>query len=726
PFTTIQEAYDVVVPGGQIAVAAGEYEERLVIEKEVRLTGRCAELVTIRGAWLVEPRPPVLIAGGGSGSTIHGVSLTGDAEGLYVDGAVEITVTEVQITDAGNYGLLARDADISVDRVVASANQAAGVVLQGTDAELTVVVVRDTLPRSSNSRAGYGLLADCTPSTGICGSLRLDHALLEANHTAGIELFGTEAELSSVVVRGTQPRQSDDTFGCGIQAACDPETDACGSLRLEHALLRANHSGGITLFGVGAELSSVVTRDTLPDQSDGTGGKGIHATCSIETGVCGSLRIDHALLLANHQGSIVIYNTETELSSVIVRDTLPQQSDGMFGFGLFAACTGDTGACGGLQLDQILLQDNRDSGISLVNTGAELSSVVVSGTLPQQSDGMYGVGLMAVCGSTTGICGSLRLDHTLVRANQTAGIALVGTDAWLSSVVVQDTLPQQSTGTSGHGLMVGCSPGLGPCSSLRLDHAQLRANHSCGIILSGSGSELSSVVIQDTLPDQSDSTGGYGLQASCDPNTGVCGSLLLSDSLIRRSEMIGMYVHGVPTGLSGVAIKDTRQNEEGFFAGEFGTGVFAMCYEDTFDCGPLDMTGCLVDSSFTAGVAVQAVSGSVQGSVVRDVLPCALDGAYGYGIQVEGIPGAPPTTFDVSNSVIEDAFLAGLLYYLAEGTVSGSQITGGQFTVVMNQGANPIIQDDNDLSGTIESEPTWANRDPAPTPPPATPADIGM
>ncbi|MFC1482507.1 hypothetical protein ACFL51_01745 [Myxococcota bacterium] len=98
---------------------------------------------------------------------------------------------------------------------------------------------------------------------------------------------------------------------------------------------------------------------------------------------------------------------------------------------------------------------------------------------------------------------------------------------------------------------------------------------------------------------------------------------------------------------------------------------------------------------------------------------------YGYGVQVEGIPGAPRTEFHVIDSQIRDAALAGILYYLAGGTVSGSRIDGVQYTVVMNQGANPVVMDDNELTGTRESEPEWSSMDPSPTPAPTLPADVG-
>ncbi|MFC1482265.1 hypothetical protein ACFL51_00510 [Myxococcota bacterium] len=724
PFVTIQDAYDVVVPGGQIAVAAGEYEERLEIDKEVRLTGRCAELVTIRGEWLVEPRPPVRIGANGSGTTIRGVSLTGDVEGLEVVGALGVSVEEVQIVDAGEIGLFADNADISIFKVVASANHMKGIELWGTEAEISSVVVRDTQPQQSDGMFGIGIYAICDPYTGVCGSLRLDHAVLRANRVKGIELWGTEAEISSVVVRDTLPDQSDATLGIGIYAACTPDRDVCSSLRLNRAVLRANHTSGIALWGTEAEISSVVVRDTLPQQSDDALGVGLKADCHTETAVCGSLRLNNAILRANHAAGIALWGTDAELSSVVVRDTLPRQSDDALGTGIVATCDPATGVCVNLRLNHALLCANRILSIALFGTESDLSSVVVRDTLPQQSDDTGGYGLQTECDPDTGVCGSLRLNNAILRANHAAGIALWGTDAELSSVVVRDTLPRQSDDTSGYGLLADCNPDTGTCGSLRFDQALLRANHTAGIALWGTEAEISSVVIRDTQPQQSDNVGGVGLQVACDLATGVCGSLQAIDSLIQRSEIIGIVISGVPALLSGVAVVDTRQNEEGDFAGKYGTSVSAMCDEVTFNCASLDMTTCSVDSSFTAGVAVQGVSGSIQGSVVRQVIPRALDGAFGYGIQVEGVPGALPTVFDVSDSLIQDAALAGILYYLAGGTVSGSQVSGGQYTIVMNQGANPIIMDDNDLSGSIESEPEWSSMEPSPTPAPAIPADI--
>ncbi|MFC1482578.1 hypothetical protein ACFL51_02110 [Myxococcota bacterium] len=827
-----------VQPGGQIAVAAGEYEARLVIGKPVRLTGRCAELVTVRGtALLGVDMAPVSIVLGGSGTAISGVSLSGGGEGLTIEDVVGITVTEVQIIDAGEYGLWAGSAELSLVNVVASANHAAGMMLWGTEAELSLVVVRDSLPQQSDGALGFGVYASCIPTTGVCGTLRIHQSLIEANHAAGIALSGVEAELSSVVVRDTLPEQSNDGGGYGIHAECDTTTGVCGSLRLDRALLRANHTAGIAVFGYEADLSSAVVRDTLPRQSDGEAGIGLVAGCDTTALVCSSLRLGSALLQANHSLGIALSGAEAELSSVVVRDTLPRQSDGTFGHGLEAECDPETGVCGSLQIDHALLEANCTMGIALFGTGGDLSSLVVTDTLPPQDSGAlnvalysecpadtdacgslrldhalvranhsmgiglmgteaelssvvvsdtqawptggaYGRGLEATCDPSTGVCGSLRLDHALLQTNRATGIYLAGTDADLSAITVRDTLPKQSDGTTGEGILAGCDPDIGVCGTLRLDQALIEANHTVGLFLSGVEAEVTSIIVRDTQPQQSDDTlgagvyescdltagvcgrlrldqalieanhtvgvgllgteaelssvvvrdtqpqpsdgmVGYGLQVVCDPEPGVCGSLLATGSSIERSEMTGIAIFGVPAVLSGMAVKDTYQNQEGPFADDLGDGVYAGCFYDF--CATLDLLECLVDSSFTAGLTVQGAAGSAQRSVVRNVLPRALDDAYGYGIQVEGEPGAPPTVFHVSESLIQDAEIAGILYYLAGGTVSGSRITGGQYTIVMNQGANPVIQDDNDLSGSIESDPTWANMDPAPVPEPLLP-----
>jgi hypothetical protein len=172
-----------------------------------------------------------------------------------------------------------------------------------------------------------------------------------------------------------------------------------------------------------------------------------------------------------------------------------------------------------------------------------------------------------------------------------------------------------------------------------------------------------------------------------------------------------------------VAVIDTDSNVFGAWYGTHGQGIWAMCDLDTGDCGGLWMTSCLVDSSHSGGVAIEGVSGFMASSVVRSVTSQVQDDKYGYGIQIGGLEGQEMPTFNVNDCEIRDAKLAGILYYRARGTLSGSVVSGGENSVVMNEGSEPNIMDNNDLSGTVENEPTWANLFPSPAPAPSLPMD---
>ncbi|MFC1482526.1 hypothetical protein ACFL51_01840, partial [Myxococcota bacterium] len=679
PFTTIQEAYDVVVPGGQIAVATGEYEERLVIDKEVRLTGRCAELVTIRGGWwLGQPQPPVCVNSGGSGTSIQGVTLTGAGVGLSIQEATDVSVASAQILEAGGWGVHARLGSLSIDRTLIAGNGDLGLILLGVEVTIASSVVRATTPVSSNG-GGRGIEAQCDPGGQGCGWLDVTGSLIASNTGHGVLLSGPGAVISGSVVRNTVPN-SEGNFGRGIGAQCDPLTQVCRSLDVVGSLVTGNAEAGLYLNGMETTITRTVVHDTHL-RADGGGGRGIDAQCDPDGLGCGSVHV---------VDNLVKGNADTGARFV----------------GMEAAIT------------KSLVASNANIGLMLTGAEATVTGSVVRDTQVSAS-GVNGRGIVAQCHPGGLSCGRLTVTGSLVRGNVESGFRINGVEAAITGSLVRDTQPAIN-GMFGWGIEAICHSPTQICASLVLTDSLVRSSSEIGLFFQGADATISGSVVRETQPNAMGEY-GQGIHAQCDPDIRGCGHLDLTGSLIAVNSCIGVLTSGVPISLSSVAVVDTRQNSEGQWAGEYGEGVFAVCDEVTSDCGTLDLTACLVDSSLTVGVAVQAVSGFMLGTVVRQVEPRALDGAYGYGLQVEGVPGAPPTVFDITASRIQDAALAGILYVLAGGTVSGSQITGGQYTIVMNQGANPVIQDDNDLSGNIESEPAWVTMNPAPAPEPLLP-----
>jgi hypothetical protein len=305
------------------------------------------------------------------------------------------------------------------------------------------------------------------------------------------------------------------------------------------------------------------------------------------------------------------------------------------------------------------------------------------------------------------------------------GIFMAGVDAAVASTVVRDTLSQESDGTGGRGINAQCDADLISCGSLAVTGSLVAGNREVGIFTAGVDGGIASTVVRDTMPEEGTGVFGRGINAECRADGGACGSLTITSSLVDGNENAGIYVSGVHVVLSGVAVRDTVPNETGDWALDNGQGVFAGCrYPDQGrNCPVLQMDHCMVESSYSAGVAIQGGSGSMQGSVIRDVHSRRLDDAYGYGLQVEGLdaPGAGQTFFDVQTCLIMDAMLAGALFVRSQGTVGGSEVGGAGFSIVMNEGASVTVSDDNLLSGTYEDDPSWQNMDPSPAPEPAMP-----
>ncbi|MFH2009883.1 MAG: right-handed parallel beta-helix repeat-containing protein [bacterium] len=839
PFVTVGEALAVVVPGGQIAVAAGDYSERLNINQEVRLTGRCAELVTIRGrTFLGDAYAPLNITAGGAGTSIRGVTLTGPASGLVVTGAAQVVVEQVQVRDASGIGVdLFDGSEVSLQQVVVtgcgtagvmfsgssvvlaesvvqdtrsrqgtqrygrgieaqcssngacgslrvvsslvSGNRDSGIYVSGPDAEVSATVVRDTLPLEIDGTGGQGINAHCN-TAGACGSVQVSSSLISGNRDNGVLSFGVDAELTDTVVRDTLPQESDLTAGWGINAQCYSASE-CGSLRVSSSLIKGNRdvgifasglgaeiidtvvrdtlaeestgrSGrginvqvasatvrgslwvesslvwgnrdiGIMVFGADTEITSTVVRDTLAEESTGTGGRGLVVQCDPAFNACGSLQVFSSIVYGNTELGIQTTGFDAEITSTVVRDSLPNQLTGLLGHGIATQCY-DVGACGSLRISSSIVANNRDVGIASVGVDTEVSDTVVRDTLPDESDGTGGRGITVQCYSQAQSCGSLRVSSSLVSGSREVGILAIGVDTEVTGTVVRDTLGEESTRMIGHGIGAQCYPLMGlVCGTLLVSSSLVSASREVGIIAFGVDTEVTATVVRDTLPQLSNGWGGRGINAQCYPERESCGSLRVSSSLVSGSENVGIFIAGVPSILERSAVIDTQPNAVGPGQGVYGQGIWAVCDRLIGSCSGFSMTSCLVDSSHGGGLAVEGISGFIASSAVHSVTSQPLDGKYGYGVQIGGIEGFEMPTFNVNDCDIQDAKLAGILYYRARGALARSVVGGAENSVVMNEGSELTILDGNDLSGTVENEPTWANLYPCPAPAPAMPSD---
>ena len=131
----------------------------------------------------------------------------------------------------------------------------------------------------------------------------------------------------------------------------------------------------------------------------------------------------------------------------------------------------------------------------------------------------------------------------------------------------------------------------------------------------------------------------------------------------------------------------------------------------------------LVRNTVGAGVSREGMSGFVQASFIDGVTPRPVDDGFGYGLQAVTRQGASAVVLDIQACRIQEATIAGILYYEADGTLGSSVVRGGEYSVVIN-GGNLDILETNDLTGSTQGAPIQMPAEPYPTPPPSTPTNV--
>ncbi|MFH2008530.1 MAG: right-handed parallel beta-helix repeat-containing protein [bacterium] len=777
PFTTIAEGLSAAAPGAQVAVAAGTYSQVLTLNKPVRLRGRCAELVSVAVSDATEAS--VVISSGASQSVISDVTVTGGATGIVVNAAQDVQLTRLQILDtgrggtwfhesgvsltdvtvrrAGGQGIHGLGSSLTLDRVavldtrylsdddpgfgvasrcsdsgscgtftmtrsLVSGCRTTGVILGGLVSSIHGSVIRDTDAQPSDDLWGMGLLHYCLDATIACGDLVLTTSLLDGNTYTGVWVNGPPADLSSVEVRNTRSLPVDGTGGWGITSQCRTSANECGLLTVRDSLVTDNREAGIAALGVPADIRATVIRNTQA-AANGDEGRGIRSQCYSYDGLCGELRLSDSLVENNRELGIMLGGTVGIITRTVVRDTQPQQSDGMLGEGIATVCFPFTGDCGRLELSRSIVSGNRAAGLLLTGVDATVTSTLIRDTAPRLGDLDLGWGIAFQCDTVLGVCGRLSVTGSVIDSNTKGGLQLAAGDATVQSTVVRDSLPA-ATGLLGRGIDAWCDPELLVCGTVDVSDSLVSGNHDLGVYASGMDATITGTIIRDTQPREVDGRFGRGIEANCSPITGECFSLTVLNSLITGNNNIGVRTIGIDAVLEGVSILDSRPNSEGVWQGEYGQGLTATCNLNVEECGSLELSGSRIVSSVTAGVSVTGVPGTITSSVVETVSPRDADQAFGYGIQVESVPGAPLAELHVDSCRITDAHLASILFAGGSGSLHRSQASGSQFAVVMNLGSSPTIGEDNQLSALVNSEPVWMDLSPAPSPDPSLPSVI--
>jgi len=488
PYESVVRGIAAAGAGGWVLVAAGRYDEAVMVGASVNVVGTCASRVTLTAGALAAV---VNASGSTARLVLRGATVTGAANGVWASAGARVQASAVRVHAAtgyavradgagseliledsavvdtvalasgvGNALLAANGAHIEARRVAATGNTEAGVQASGRGSQINVEdsVVRGTGSRP-DGRAGFGLIAR------LGATVRATRVLVVANH--GVGAFAVTAdsrmELTDAIVRGTlADGAGQGGHGLGAQDGA--------TLVAVRVLSEGNRDGNALATGADGrlELLDSVVRGALPG-AGGLGGYGL----SSQTGA--TLLATRVLVVDNRDVGATAYGADSrlDLTDTVVRGTR-SRGDGQSGSGV----TSQSGAT--VTATRVLIVDNRAVGASAINDGArlDLRDSVVRGTLVT-IDGLQGTGLNAEADAT------LVATRVLVDANHDAGAIAtgVGSRMELFDSVVRRTL---AVGDGGHGYGLIAQTG----ATLLATRVLVADNREAGVVATGPGTSI--------------------------------------------------------------------------------------------------------------------------------------------------------------------------------------------------------------------------------------------
>jgi hypothetical protein len=416
PWKKIDEAIAAAAPGAVVAIAAGSYTGVVVEGKPVRLWGRCPSMVEIVGTPMTQG---VLVRSGASGSEVHRVAVR---NGILSWGSRDVLVEGAWIHDAGR-GIEIADVNGSSSLVVRSSlvEQLSEFGLYVTNAELTLEgsVVRDV--RFTTPGSGRGLEARFAQGKKTRPKITLRRSLFERTNDAAILSGGAELMLEGVVVRDTRTRP-DGGGGRGIGLQPDPSNGVGSTATILGSVVERTHEHGIYVSGSEATIESTVVRDTL---EGGTmlQGRGLQTHDDETWHRRANVVVRSSVFERNREAGVALFGSDVILEGIVVRDTLPESREKLFGRGIGVARTAGSGERSVVTLRSSIVERSYEVGLLVRDSDLTVIDSIVRDTAVSANHGALGDAIYA---QTNDAPATVVVEGSRLERSQRAGIASFG------------------------------------------------------------------------------------------------------------------------------------------------------------------------------------------------------------------------------------------------------------------------------------------------------------
>lgn len=547
PWTRIQDGIDAVSPGAIVAVAAGSYEQNLMVAgKTLRLWGRCPAMTEVRSA--LEAEGAVFVGQGADGSELRDLALTRTTIGVEITGARQVLLDRLRIHDATHIGVRADDrsgptsATMSGSLIEDSGHR--GLLAIGAEVTVEGSVVRRS-GRNALTRHGRGVDVQDSPHTSTRAQLTMNGSLIELSRDVGLFATGSDVTLQGTVVRDTTPT-AQEGFGPGVEVGAGPYAQAPGRLTLRGAVLDGNRRAGVILFASEAVVENTVVRNNLPDAELGAG-QGLHIQDVPGTGRS-SLALRASLIEDSRQFGVFVGGSDATIEASVLRQTSPD-SEGTFGHGLYASPNATTGDRPYVTVHSSVVEHHHEIGLLLVATDGAVQSTLVR-EIVSNAAGMFGRGIGIEVDAASGARSVVSVAGSLVERSREVGLAVVGADATVTGTLVRDILPD-GLGESGGGLAVFQSHVLAGPGTLTVQDSVAEANLEFGLFVSDSHATIEHSVLSNTQPN---SAGFLGDGVVTISRAAESPPIQLRDSLVHDNARAGVASFGSVVVLEGLAL----------------------------------------------------------------------------------------------------------------------------------------------------------------------------
>jgi hypothetical protein len=483
PYVQLLAAVDQAPFGGQIVLAAGSYAGGVVVNRTLRIEGRCPALVTLsaNGYGFGVTGPDV---------TIRGITVTGAGSGLQLQGGGTL-VENVVLEDLDEDGAIATfGGTATLRRVRVSRTTGAGIAVYGSPVVVEEVLVEDVRARADGD-LGMGFLVASQLPGGDPGHLTLTRSIVQRTRMAGVSLLESAAMLDEVVVRDVEPRVRDGSRGVGLDVESDVYTASPSDVQLRRSLIAGARHAGVLVQGSTARIEQTQVRDTA-SASLGllqSAGFGIWAFSDPLNRIPSNLTLLDSSIAGNRHAGVWISSSTATVESTWIRDTRSEESEQTWGVGLLAS---EDRNLAGAELDvrRALVTGNRQAGILIAASTASLEDVAVLDTASIERGPTGGRGIALQGSILSGAVARVAVTRAVMRRNREAGIFACGATASLQDVVVLET-SANGDGRFGDGIVAGR---CGPDAAVDVANAWVEGADRAGVSYFGTAGSIGAVV----------------------------------------------------------------------------------------------------------------------------------------------------------------------------------------------------------------------------------------